>query len=1083
MLCKISPHSNGLFRILGLLLLLAFSPSYSRGQIPGLIWQINPRAAVFAVDAQTNVYANAGGTVLVLSSAGGLLQAIPACPLPGIARRDALGNFYFTGSFDGPQDFGGITLVGGFIDPLSQIWIPGAPTCYLAKYSSSGTLLWAISYGQQELVNAPTDLVLDQDLRLYSGYIRGMAGAVTCFSDSGLQIWDRNVFVSDGVASYFSVKIGGLTSSNFCALGHRSYPDHLTMNRPVDMNGSSPTFSAIGWSSVAVTNGQPIIDNAGNVFLVGRYLWTGDYVLRKCGTQGNEVEIWRRSITPQAQWTLASDVHGNIYLAGTNGMLAQFTTDGELIWSNNFSTPCIALTCDSSGNRFVSFADGSIARLQSDPAPQSPRIISGPQPATVFVGDSLLLSVTASGTPPLSYQWQRYGTNLPNSTASALSLSSLAAAQSGPYCVLVSNSAGSVTSTPALLRVKSVALYTGNLLLTNGTYVFTNPPALTIRSAFANGSAFYTLDGSAPSFSSISYTGPFTVYSSTTVRALGYSADFLQAEEADSVNVVVLPRHTLMASCSGGGYLRLDSVSNAPPAGLMALWSGEGNTLDSVGTNHGTAEGGLTYGPGKVGQGFVFNGIDSGVSVVSNPGLDLSSSNGLTMAAWFNPLSAANAYSLIEWYDRSFSRCYYAGPALWISVPPSTGADPEYTVGTGPGSLYGRFTELGYSCALHELTSTGGLFGANEFHHTALSYDKTSGVAALYLDGHMVAQTNFGTFTPQTSDSSFKLIFGGNELSIPVNHPIRPYAGTLDEIRLYGRALSAAEIQSLYQADVPATNSPSGSYLSTNVLSITAVPLPGWRFMYWLGDVAGTNPTVSISMERDKAVYGVFGTTLSTTVAGNGEIQMDPPGGAYPYGTVVRLTAIPEPGNYFGFWGNAASGNINPLYFTVTNPTPTVSSIFGPTPAGQAALTVIVRGAGKVNVSPRANAYPVGQSVTLTATPDPHHNFLGWSGDADGDQNPISITMNLDKVITANFSTLVEPVLSASRAGLEGMMPTGFRMTLKSDFPATWQIFGSTNLWWWEVLGNVTNELGEVQFTDPGALERSLRFYRAASPP
>src|SRR5207245_1135840 len=105
------------------------------------------------------------------------------------------------------------------------------------------------------------------------------------------------------------------------------------------------------------------------------------------------------------------------------------------------------------------------------------------------------------------------------------------------------------------------------------------------------------------------------------------------------------------------------------------------------------------------------------------------------------------------------------------------------------------------------------------------------------------------------------------------------------------------------------------------------------------------------------------------------------------------LTGVPQTGSYFGSWGNAASGNSNPLYFFVTNANPTVSSIFGPTPSGQAALTVLITGQGVVNVNPRANIYSTTQTVTLMAVPDSGQSFLGWSGDAAGTANPLSILM------------------------------------------------------------------------------------------
>jgi hypothetical protein len=76
-------------------------------QAPPLAWTTNIGARLFAVDAQTNLYANAGGMVIKLSADGQPLQTNAICPLPGLAQRDSPGNFYFTGSFDGTQDFGG----------------------------------------------------------------------------------------------------------------------------------------------------------------------------------------------------------------------------------------------------------------------------------------------------------------------------------------------------------------------------------------------------------------------------------------------------------------------------------------------------------------------------------------------------------------------------------------------------------------------------------------------------------------------------------------------------------------------------------------------------------------------------------------------------------------------------------------------------------------------------------------------------------------------------------------------------------------------------------------------------------------
>jgi hypothetical protein len=89
--------------------------------------------------------------------------------------------------------------------------------------------------------------------------------------------------------------------------------------------------------------------------------------------------------------------------------------------------------------------------------------------------------------------------------------------------------------------------------------------------------------------------------------------------------------------------------------------------------------------------------------------------------------------------------------------------------------------------------------------------------------------------------------------------------------------------------------------------------------------------------------------------------------------------------------------------------------------------------------------------------------------------------MSQSRVITANFSA--HPALRASLPGVEGLTPEGFRLTLLSYPQQAWQILGSTNLNNWDLLGTVTNTSGEVQFTDPAALGRSYRFYKAAPAP
>ena len=82
----------------------------------------------------------------------------------------------------------------------------------------------------------------------------------------------------------------------------------------------------------------------------------------------------------------------------------------------------------------------------------SPAITSQPAAQSVNAGQSATFSVTASGTGA-SYQWQFNGTAIPGATSSSYTIANVTAANAGSYTVVISNAAGSVTSTPVVLSV------------------------------------------------------------------------------------------------------------------------------------------------------------------------------------------------------------------------------------------------------------------------------------------------------------------------------------------------------------------------------------------------------------------------------------------------------------------------------------------------------------------------------------------------------------------------------------------------------------------------------------------------------
>jgi hypothetical protein len=261
---------------------------------------------------------------------------------------------------------------------------------------------------------------------------------------------------------------------------------------------------------------------------------------------------------------------------------------------------------------------------------------------------------------------------------------------------------------------------------------------------------------------------------------------------------------------------------------------------------------------------------------------------------------------------------------------------------------------------------------------------------------------------------------------------------------------------------------------------VTASAWPGWTFLYWLGDAEGTDAILSLDITRNKYVEAVFGVPLT---AGPQPLAMYPQGNLYPYGTFVKLTAIPPPGQYFVQWlanvGLASPGTNNPAVISLTNPSPvTATWLSGTLGLGETSLTVIENGRGRVALFPQKYHYFINEFAGLIALPDAGQDFIGWSGDASGNQNSIVVSMAQTRVITATFTK--RPSLEVGTP-LEGLVEDGFRLTLMGEFETNYAILGSTNLADWSSLGIVTNTHGTVQFTDSGATNLGLRFYRAVA--
>jgi hypothetical protein len=88
----------------------------------------------------------------------------------------------------------------------------------------------------------------------------------------------------------------------------------------------------------------------------------------------------------------------------------------------------------------------------------APTITVQPASGSFHPGEDGTLTVTASGTEPLTYVWKHNGAEVPNATAAALDLSTVEETDAGDYTVTISNTAGSATSTTATITVVPMTL-------------------------------------------------------------------------------------------------------------------------------------------------------------------------------------------------------------------------------------------------------------------------------------------------------------------------------------------------------------------------------------------------------------------------------------------------------------------------------------------------------------------------------------------------------------------------------------------------------------------------------------------------
>ncbi|MGM0462867.1 MAG: InlB B-repeat-containing protein, partial [Fibrobacterota bacterium] len=131
----------------------------------------------------------------------------------------------------------------------------------------------------------------------------------------------------------------------------------------------------------------------------------------------------------------------------------------------------------------------------------------------------------------------------------------------------------------------------------------------------------------------------------------------------------------------------------------------------------------------------------------------------------------------------------------------------------------------------------------------------------------------------------------------------------------------------------------------------------------------------------------------------NGSISTDPDGSSFEEGTEVELTAEADFAYEFSHWSGDVSGSDNPVTITMDSDKNVTANF---EEATTYALDITDEN-GVVEIDPDREAFLENEEVTLTAYQDSGFVFMGWSGDAEGTDNPLTLTMSEDKSVTAMF--------------------------------------------------------------------------------
>ena len=315
----------------------------------------------------------------------------------------------------------------------------------------------------------------------------------------------------------------------------------------------------------------------------------------------------------------------------------------------------------------------------------------------------------------------------------------------------------------------------------------------------------------------------------------------------------------------------------------------------------------------------------------------------------------------------------------------STNANYLFTI-AGNRTLVANYTAIPYTVAVSSNPLLGGTTSGSGTFNSGASVT----VKAVPNAGFTFTNWTEGTNIVSTS-ANYQFTIAGNR-TLVANYSAIPYTVAVSSNPLEG-----------------GTTSGSGVFNSGTLVTVTANPNVGYTFTNWTegSTVVSTNANYQFTISGNRIlVANYIPITYTVAVSSNPLIGgTTSGGGTFNSGASVTVHAVANAGYTFTNWTEGlivASTNANYL-FTITGNRTLVANY------AKDFTLVVTAVNGSVVKNPNQLTYSSGTSVQLTAVPNSGYTFTSWSGDASGSVNPLTIVMNANKAITANF-TIIPPL-------------------------------------------------------------------------